>query len=183
VLGCAELAEGGASTGSRPYAISGGPDGALWFTEAGNRSIGRITTDGAITECRLPTPGDHTLHGIVAAPDGGIWFTEPNSNRIGRIDPATCTLPLPPADGAPGATGPTGQQGPAGQQGAPGTPKLIAAFGSDTYSGRAKRRVTIGIVTSSRAFVRVRARRGTLTLTAVADELRATDRSRLTVRR
>ena len=33
----------------RPSAITTGPDGALWFTEAGGK-IGRITTAGKITE-------------------------------------------------------------------------------------------------------------------------------------
>jgi streptogramin lyase len=29
--------------------ITSGPDGALWFTNAGNNSIGRITTSGKVT--------------------------------------------------------------------------------------------------------------------------------------
>ena len=40
---------------SRPDVIVAGPDGALWFTEAGSDTrIGRITVDGAISEilCR-----------------------------------------------------------------------------------------------------------------------------------
>ena len=40
---------------SGPYGITVGPDGALWFTEnAGNR-IGRISTNGEITEYIVPT--------------------------------------------------------------------------------------------------------------------------------
>ena len=35
---------------SRPTGITAGPDGALWFTEAGANQIGRITTSGAVTE-------------------------------------------------------------------------------------------------------------------------------------
>src|ERR1700685_1199140 len=34
---------------SSPIGIAAGPDGALWFTNAGNGSIGRITTTGAVS--------------------------------------------------------------------------------------------------------------------------------------
>ena len=37
--------------------ITMGPDGALWFTETSADRIGRITTDGQITEFPLPTDG------------------------------------------------------------------------------------------------------------------------------
>ena len=36
--------------GSNPGAITAGSDGALWFTNGGGASIGRITTSGAITD-------------------------------------------------------------------------------------------------------------------------------------
>ena len=34
---------------SVPMAITHGPDGALWFTDEGNNSVGRITTAGVVT--------------------------------------------------------------------------------------------------------------------------------------
>jgi streptogramin lyase len=34
--------------------IASGPDGALWFTNLGNNSIGRITTAGAFTNLWVP---------------------------------------------------------------------------------------------------------------------------------
>ena len=41
----------------QPWDITSGPDGALWFTEAGSGEIGRITTAGVVTnEFALPTP-------------------------------------------------------------------------------------------------------------------------------
>ena len=40
---------------SQPAGITVGPDGALWFTEENGHKIGRITTDGAITEYQIPT--------------------------------------------------------------------------------------------------------------------------------
>lgn len=59
-------------------AIAPGPDGALWFVR--NDGIGRITTDGDVTEFYVP---NGTVAGIAAGPDGNIWFTEPVENRIG----------------------------------------------------------------------------------------------------
>jgi streptogramin lyase len=82
---------GGPGMGSLPAAITAGPDGALWFTEAGADQIGRITPDGAITEFALPSR--NTMHanpgGIVAGSDGGVWFTQPLRESLGRIDVAT----------------------------------------------------------------------------------------------
>ena len=38
-----------------PRFITAGPDGALWFTDGGDESIGRITTDGQISEYPIGT--------------------------------------------------------------------------------------------------------------------------------
>jgi len=53
-----------------PNAIVPGPDGALWFTNLAN--VGRITTNGAITE--YTDPGINSTSGIAVGPDGAIWF-------------------------------------------------------------------------------------------------------------
>lgn len=37
-----------------PFGIAAGPDGALWFAETAADRIGRITTDGSVTEYPLP---------------------------------------------------------------------------------------------------------------------------------
>src|ERR1700721_3091317 len=53
--GSAAPSGGGAVTRYRgfginePYNITSGPDGALWFVNQGNGSIGRITTSGVVT--------------------------------------------------------------------------------------------------------------------------------------
>jgi streptogramin lyase len=70
---------------SRPFGITVGPDGNLWFTESNANRIGRITPDGVITEFRLGT-GDKQPYGIVAGADGNLWFTERKNNRIGVMD-------------------------------------------------------------------------------------------------
>ena len=68
---------------SSPIVITAGPDGALWFTNPGNNSIGRITTGGAVTNYTgtgISSPGV-----ITAGPDGALWFTNSGNNSIGRI--------------------------------------------------------------------------------------------------
>jgi streptogramin lyase len=67
-----------------PTGITLGPDGNLWFTEAGRDKIGRVTTAGDFTEFPIPTPGSGA-QSITAGPDGNLWFTEQAHLRIGRI--------------------------------------------------------------------------------------------------
>jgi hypothetical protein len=55
----------------------------LWFTNAGNNSIGRITTSGVVTNYTSPTISDPDA--IAAGPDGAMWFTNGDNNSIGRI--------------------------------------------------------------------------------------------------
>ncbi|WP_439953445.1 virginiamycin B lyase family protein, partial [Escherichia coli] len=38
---------------SAPQGIAAGPDGGLWFTEVAADAVGRITTDGKVTEFPL----------------------------------------------------------------------------------------------------------------------------------
>ncbi len=64
-----------------------GPDEALWFTESyySANKIGRITTDGTVTnEYAVPTKRSEP-ESIVAGPDGALWFTEAGANEIGRL--------------------------------------------------------------------------------------------------
>ncbi len=66
-----------------PTSITVGPDGALWFTNNGNSSIGRITTAGVITNYTAPTIADPIS--ITAGHDGALWFTNKGNSSIGRI--------------------------------------------------------------------------------------------------
>ena len=63
-----------------PAGITTGPDGALWFTEGGSSpGIGRITTDGEVTQFEIPSsPAE-----IVTGPDGSLWITE--RDKIARL--------------------------------------------------------------------------------------------------
>jgi hypothetical protein len=74
---------------SNSYGMAAGSDGALWFTEHTASEIGRITTDGTITE--IPMPGNRVSSEITSGPDGNIWFTEFSDqsdtplNEIGEV--------------------------------------------------------------------------------------------------
>ena len=70
-----------------PIDITVGPDGALWFTNAGNDSIGRITTDGDVTQLHRSRASPRP-DGITFGPDGALWFTNATNNTIGRITTA-----------------------------------------------------------------------------------------------
>lgn len=68
---------------NRPAGIVAGPDGALWFTNQDNNSIGRISTAGVVsnyTGVGIDDPFD-----IAVGSDGALWFTNSNNNSIGRI--------------------------------------------------------------------------------------------------
>ncbi|MBD3007635.1 alpha/beta hydrolase fold domain-containing protein [Streptomyces sp. 5-10] len=91
-----------------PYALTDGPDGALWFTLVHQGAIGRRDADGRITVHSVgakPTM-------IAQGPDGALWFSEYGTHRIGRIamDGTTSSFVPPTADGGPYgiAAGPDG---------------------------------------------------------------------------
>lgn len=91
-----------------PYALTGGPDGALWFTLVHQGAIGRRAADGGITV--HPVGARPTV--IAQGPDGALWFTEYGTHRIGRItvDGTASSYAPPTADGGPYgiAAGPDG---------------------------------------------------------------------------
>src|SRR5947209_2533972 len=75
---------------SFPNGITNGPDGALWFTEAGAGKIGHVTTGGVVTEFTLAggSSSGFGSHTITTGPDGALWFVEPNAGKIGRLTTA-----------------------------------------------------------------------------------------------
>jgi streptogramin lyase len=79
------------TAGGEPVAITTGPDGKLWFSEAAGNKIGRITTGGTITEFPLPSAGSEPF-GVTAGPDGNIWFTEDTGSKIGKMSPSGSVL-------------------------------------------------------------------------------------------
>ena len=89
---------------SFPTSIALGPDGALWFTQAHEDEIGRITVDGEVTQYEIPTK-DAFAGDIVAGPDGAMWFSGSSSDKLGRIttDGAITEYEVPGEHGMPGA--------------------------------------------------------------------------------
>src|SRR4030081_411914 len=75
-------------TGIGPGAITAGPDGNLWVTEAGDpkgeHKIAKMTTKGDVTEYTIPPVWSYPA-GIAAGSDGNLWFTERSLGKIGRI--------------------------------------------------------------------------------------------------
>lgn len=93
-------------TPARPYGITTGPDGNLWFMEfslvAGiPDKVGRITTTGTFTE--FPIREFVGPFSIAAGPDGNLWFTEQSTNLIGRISPTglISEFPIPTPSSLP----------------------------------------------------------------------------------
>jgi virginiamycin B lyase len=69
---------------SYPTFITVGPDHqTLYFSEANNLKIGKITTLGAISETTAPGYSS----GIAGDPDGNLWITYPSAQTVGNLAP------------------------------------------------------------------------------------------------
>ena len=73
-------------SGNSYNSITAGPDGALWFTNPRNKTIGRITTYGWVKEYKGNGIGNPWV--ITAGPDGALWAGNWNTNSISRITTA-----------------------------------------------------------------------------------------------
>jgi virginiamycin B lyase len=76
------------------YSMCLGPDGAIWFGEARTAKIGRIASDGTITE--FSTQGSPAYQ-MTAGPDGNLWIAY--GGGVGRLTPTGqfTAFPLPEA--------------------------------------------------------------------------------------
>lgn len=91
-----------------PKSVAAGTDGNIWFTETNNSKIGKITTNGVLTEYPVTEVGSAPWI-ITPGPDGNMWFTEPDyafgsnlgSGAISKITPngdiTDYPLPVPAA--------------------------------------------------------------------------------------
>jgi virginiamycin B lyase len=71
------------ASGLSPFSVALGADGAMWFTAFDSNKIGRITTDGAVSQFAAAVGAVPT--NITAGPDGALWFTDANDPAVGRI--------------------------------------------------------------------------------------------------
>jgi virginiamycin B lyase len=67
-----------------PTGITNAADGSVWFTERSANKLGRLDTQGHLTEYTIPTAGSAPEQ-ITTGADGFVWFTEKGSNKIGRL--------------------------------------------------------------------------------------------------
>jgi virginiamycin B lyase len=74
---------------SDPSSITRGSGGAMWFTEYFGERIGRITSNGKITEFPL---GVQPFGGIAAGPEGDLWFA--TFGALGRLSPSSGKVTL-----------------------------------------------------------------------------------------
>jgi virginiamycin B lyase len=56
----------------------------MWFVESGAGKLGRIASDGTITEFTVGTAATMPT-AVITGPDGALWFTEVGTGKIGRM--------------------------------------------------------------------------------------------------
>lgn len=64
-------------------------DGAIWFTESGSAKVGRITTNGVVTEYSLPSSNAQPMqivgpHNSACGPSE-LWIAEAGTGKIARL--------------------------------------------------------------------------------------------------
>src|SRR5579862_4009630 len=74
---------------SSAVAIDIAPDsnGNMWFTDAGTPAIGRIASDGTVTEFSNGLIQGAHPYSIVAGLNGSMWFSDSSGVAIGQITP------------------------------------------------------------------------------------------------
>jgi streptogramin lyase len=76
----------GANSNSSPVYLTRASDGQFWYTIESRNSVGRLSTDGVVTEWIMPTASSGPFD-IAQGGDGNLWVTQLDGNRIGRITP------------------------------------------------------------------------------------------------
>ena len=71
---------------SKPFGITLGSDGNVWFVERDANKLGRITPDGVIREFPLPPPGSEPIT-ITSGSDGRLWLSVTESDQIVAVRP------------------------------------------------------------------------------------------------
>jgi virginiamycin B lyase len=70
-----------------PTGITSAYDSSVWFTEKNANKLGRIGSNGVLSEYAIPSASSAPEQ-ITASPDGFVWFTERTGRKIGRISQA-----------------------------------------------------------------------------------------------
>lgn len=102
--------DGGPAAGAGlcgPAAAAVAPDGAIVFSDAGNRRVRRVATDGTITTLYGPSNGAPS--GVAIARTGDVYISEPDGHRVIAV---TAVGGVRPVAGT-GEAGTSGDGGPA----------------------------------------------------------------------
>jgi virginiamycin B lyase len=68
--------------GATPTDVAVTSDGTVWFLDATNNTVDKMTFPGpTFSECGIPTP-DSVPQFMTVGPDGNIWFTESNVDQV-----------------------------------------------------------------------------------------------------
>ena len=85
----------GMQPGADLQGVALGPDGDIWFTDAGDfesgpntPAVGRITPEGIVTEFTSGLTADNDPTQIAAGADGNMWFVDGFAQAVWRITPA-----------------------------------------------------------------------------------------------
>jgi virginiamycin B lyase len=87
------------AVGAGPYAITTGPDDALWITLLHAGQIARLEICGRLDIYQLNSATCRPAQ-ITAGPDGALWFTRTGDDRIGRITTSGHATSFPIAPGS-----------------------------------------------------------------------------------
>ena len=74
-------------SGGRPGFLGGAPDGTIWAPKQATGWLARISPDGALSECPLPSRLS-TPFGVTVGPDGNVWVVEMDAGRVARVAPS-----------------------------------------------------------------------------------------------
>jgi streptogramin lyase len=91
----------------QPLGITAGPDGNVWFTDAGTSpQIGKVILGGVVTNLDVSTVSTGVIYNGITAATGNLYYSEFDGNNIGQFTPlgvvtngpvlVTGTVPLPP---------------------------------------------------------------------------------------
>lgn len=74
-----------------PFGLASGPENSIWYVDAGNYCVARMTLSGKVVVVPTYTQKNNPqlITQIVNGPNGYLWFTETGNAGLGWIDPAT----------------------------------------------------------------------------------------------
>jgi streptogramin lyase len=88
---------------NRPFGITKGPDGNIWFTDQGNDTVNALNPSNASLVYNYAVPGSD-LWDITTGSDGALWMADQNLEGVDRLTTAGILTPYAmPSGGSPRA--------------------------------------------------------------------------------